>query len=126
MRGRDTSGDVSGQALVRRLAEEQLANTRQLQRTANGLVRLAGFVVIVGVVAGVGLMLQKHQNPLCGSDPTALCSDSKTYPYFGDGVGLIAASIISAVWMALASHWARTYATAQLIAATRILSSPYA
>jgi hypothetical protein len=122
-RGHDADSDLT---LEQRLANDQLGNARQLQRIANTLVRLAGLVLIGAVIGGVALMINKQQNPLCGFDTTGLCSDSSTYPYLGDGIAVLTGGIISAVWMALAAMWARTYATAQLIKATRILAHAHA
>jgi hypothetical protein len=123
MRRRDND-PPTGEVLARRLAEEQLENTRHVQRTANVILRLAGLVLLGGMIAGVALMVQK--NSLCDSADTSemassLCDQDK-YPYFGDGLALLVGSLVSGFWMALGAQWARTYATAQLIIATEILA----
>jgi hypothetical protein len=121
---RRTSGSGTGEGLERRLAEDQLDNARQLQRTANVVIRLAGLLLVGGVIAGIALMVHDQSNPLC--DPSSLRStcDEKNYPYFGDGLALLVSSLISAFLMVLVAQWARMHATAQLMLATKLLAPP--
>lgn len=125
MSRRSADERVGGEELARSLAQDQLENTRQVLRTANVVPRLAGLVLLGGVIGGIALMVQK--NSLCGSADTSqiassLCGQDK-YPYFGDGLALLVGSLVSGFWMALGAQWARMYATAQLMIVTRLLAA---